>query len=135
MRRVDESEWVEIDPDQINNRPNLMNYDIDTSLKTVGHDYLVRMKVQNRVGEAVSDSSVFLLADVPDAPGMPTRESDGTTMRIFIAPPADDGGAQIRSYQLQIMLPHDHDWRTVMGLTGLNLETTFDVTNKDLLPS
>jgi hypothetical protein len=42
-------------------------------------------------------------------------------------PPANDGGSQIISYQLQIRQRDTDEWITVLGNTGLNLRTVFTV--------
>jgi hypothetical protein len=70
------------------------------STKTTGNDFLIKMTVDNRVGTSESDSIVFLLANVPEAPSAPTRTSDGTTLTVMMAEPASDGGSQIINYEL-----------------------------------
>lgn len=100
LKRVDVAEYIEVDAAQITNKPYLTYYDMDMSIYTTGHDYLVKVEVDNRVGTAVSDSVVFLLANVPDAPGVPTRTSDGKTLTVVMSEPASDGGSQIINYEL-----------------------------------
>ena len=65
MREVTEATWVEIDQAQVTNKPFLAQYDIDVQMRVIGHTYAVRLSVDNKVGTAISDSVVFLLADVP----------------------------------------------------------------------
>jgi hypothetical protein len=61
--------------------------------KIIGHVYMVRMSVDNKVGTTISDSTVFVLANVPDKPMPPARISDGKILTITMIPPASDGGS------------------------------------------
>ena len=54
---------------------------------------MVRMSVDNKVGTTISDSTVFVLANVPDKPMPPARISDGKILTITMIPPASDGGS------------------------------------------
>jgi hypothetical protein len=135
LREVGDATWDEVDPGIVNYQPLLSEYDIDMSAKTVGHLYNIKMTVDNKVGDTTSDSIVFLLADVPDQPEPPTRVSDGHTLVIVMAPPASDGGSQITSYQLAIMLPGADEWSVVLGETSNSLVLEYTLTTDDLQPS
>jgi hypothetical protein len=65
LKPVTDTDWIEIDAAYVNYKPYLQQYEIDTSLYPVGADYLIKMTVDNIVGTDESDSTVFLLADVP----------------------------------------------------------------------
>lgn len=63
-----------------------------------GEFYSIYISVDNSVGTAESDTNVFLLADLPGKPNIPTRTSDGKQLTITMTAPASDGGSQITSY-------------------------------------
>jgi hypothetical protein len=65
LKEVTSQTWVEIDPLQVNNKPLLNEYDIGMSTYTTGNFYNIKIVVDNKVGQATSDTIVFLLADVP----------------------------------------------------------------------
>lgn len=110
------------------NNPFLTDLIIDTSSLTVSQRYKIKIGVENRVGETLSDSIGFLLAEVPSQPDPPTRISDGTFLQIIMTPPSNDGGAIIESYQLQIKTEADLDWTVVLGEEGVvNLSLTYIV--------
>ena len=98
--------------------------------KPIGKIFTVYMTVFNKVGFTTSDSVVFLLADVPSKPNPPTRVSDGRSLTILITAPQSDGGSQITSYQLQIMLPGQQNWITVLGEENSNLQLNYTLTNE-----
>jgi hypothetical protein len=52
-----------------------------------------------------------------------------------MAAPSTDGGSQITSYQLQIMLPGSSNWQTVLGENGANLILEYTLTNEKVKPS
>lgn len=96
---MDESaEWIEIDPLYIRNNTYLREHVIDMSTYQTGEFYSIYISVDNSVGTAESDTNVFLLADLPGKPNIPTRTSDGKQLTIAMTAPASDGGSQITSY-------------------------------------
>ena len=106
----------------------MTNLNIDTSALTISERYRIKIGVENRVGETLSDSVGFLLAEVPSQPEPPTRVSDGNSLQILMTPPAFDGGSIIESYQLQIKTEKDLDWIVVLGPESVvNLSTIFEV--------
>jgi hypothetical protein len=69
---------------------------------------------------------------------MPTRVSDGRELTALMAPPADDGGTPVLNYELQLMLPGEVVWTTVLGDFGdgvKNLQMFYVLGNEELLPS
>lgn len=93
MTEVTAATFVEIAAAEFTDKPFLSQFDIDMSSETVGNVYAIRITVDNKVGTAISDAVVFLLANVPDAPSPPSRVSDGSLLTIIMAPPAFDGGS------------------------------------------
>jgi hypothetical protein len=65
IRELSDTAWTEVDPLLINDRPLLNEYEIDTSMFTIGHYYSLKLTVWNKVGDVTSDTVVFKLADVP----------------------------------------------------------------------
>jgi len=124
--------WTEVAPLLVNNQPFLYEFDVDMTAMTKGQQYLVKMQVDNVVGSTQTDSVLFLLADLPGTPNAPTYTSDGSKLTIIMTPPASDGGSMIFNYELQIMLPKQNNWQTVLGESDSNLDLTYTLTN-DLL--
>ena len=100
LGELDSQNWSEVDPAEVTNKPFLTQYNMDMSMYTVGEMHSIYLTVDNKVGTATSDTVVFLLADVPGQPEPPTRESDGTYLKVIMAAPSTDGGSQITNYQL-----------------------------------
>lgn len=92
--------WNEIDALKVNNKPYLRDYELDLSTFDIGKYYQVKVTVDNSVGTAESDTNVFLLAEVPSKPAIPTRASDGTLLTIIMSQTSFDGGAQVTNYEL-----------------------------------
>lgn len=64
----------------------------------VGLFYVIKLTVDNSVGAVESDSTVFLLADLPGQPSAPVRVSDGKQVTIVMSAPLQDGGSQLINY-------------------------------------
>lgn len=122
--------WTEVAPQLVNNQPFLYEFDVDMTALTVGQQYLVKMQVDNVVGSTQTDSVLFLLADLPGTPSAPTYTSDGSKLTIIMSPPATDGSSMIFNYELQIMLPKQNNWQTVLGESDSNLDLTYTLTNE-----
>lgn len=122
--------WTEVAPQLVNNQPFLYEFDVDMTALTVGQQYLVKMQVDNVVGSTQTDSVLFLLADLPSTPSAPTYTSDGSKLTIIMSPPATDGSSMIFNYELQIMLPKQNNWQTVLGESDSNLDLTYTLTNE-----
>ena len=127
--------WTEVAPQLVNNQPFLYEFDVDMTAMTVGQQYLVKMQVDNVVGSTQTDSVLFLLADLPGTPNAPTYTSDGSKLTIIMTPPATDGSSMIFNYELQIMLPKQNNWQTVLGESDSNLDLTYTLTNELLQPA
>jgi hypothetical protein len=52
-----------------------------------------------------------------------------------MSPPATDGSSMIFNYELQIMLPKQNNWQTVLGESDSNLDLTYTLTNDLLQPA
>lgn len=122
--------WTEVAPQLVNNQPFLYEFDVDMTALTVGQQYLVKMQVDNVVGSTQTDTVLFLLADLPGTPSAPTYTSDGSKLTIIMSPPATDGSSMIFNYELQIMLPKQNNWQTVLGESDSNLDLTYTLTNE-----
>jgi len=83
----------------IGNKPFLDNYIIDTSAKTPGLVYKLRVKVFNKEGDSLSTNVAFILASVPQKPAKPAFVSDGKEVLITMYQPLD-GGSVIVNYEL-----------------------------------
>ena len=97
---LDTDPWTEVESSQIINQPFLTHYAFDSTALTPGNRYKVRIGAENHIAENYSDSVGFVLANLPGQPNPPTRESDGTYLKIIMAPPTDNGGTIIENYQL-----------------------------------
>ena len=71
--------FIEIDENDVTNKPFLSSYEIFTVNWTPSIRYKLKMGVENHIGELISDSTEFLLASVPSTPELPTRISNGET--------------------------------------------------------
>ena len=115
---ADDSEWAPID----------VTFVADTVVYTVGHTatepgttYNYRVRALNGVRDDDDDDglwsnevSVTTPANVPDAPGSTADAADGTaptgrgvdadTIEVSWAKPANDGGAAITSYEIQVRI-------------------------------
>jgi hypothetical protein len=74
---VDDSDGVftEYDSANVRSKPFLSSYIIDMSTlsKVIGETYLIRLGAENTIGEVQSNTVSILLASVPDAPSIPTK--------------------------------------------------------------
>lgn len=90
--------FAEVERLSIINQPFLTSYAFDSSSLDVGSRYRVRVGAENHIGESLSDSVGFLLANIPSQPDPPTRESNGLIFTILMTPPDEDGGSIVNNY-------------------------------------
>lgn len=131
---VDDADGVyaEYDSANVRGKPFLTSYTIDMAglSKTVGATYLIKLGAANTIGEVQSNSVSVLLASVPDAPSVPTKNLlNETHQEIVMSAPASDGGDMITSYELQVKgTAEGEEWQTVSGANGTrNLDLLYAI--------
>jgi hypothetical protein len=133
LKEINQAEWAEVDASQINNNTYVRSHTIDMQSFTFGDFYQVKISVDNAVGSAESDSTVFLLANLPGQPPKAERVSDGRTLQVVMSPPEEDGSSQITGYSLETRALGEEKW--IVRTTENNLKLTYLIDKSELKPA
>ena len=117
----------EIDATQVRGSPYYTQHTI-TSASVVGATYLVYTKAFNVNGVSASETTAFVVSDVPVAPSSaPVSDltaSDSTKLKIDMAIVTDDGGSAILNYSLELDDGQGGDFKVLSSETAMALTTT-----------
>lgn len=124
---------VSVDPESVNNRPSLREYTVGGLLKR-GNTYRFKIRATNNAGSSDSiDILNVVLADEPNQPtDRPVSDASVTNesrIKVFFGPQseAENGGAPILSYELQIDNGIGGNFTSLIGNPETSTETEFTV--------
>jgi hypothetical protein len=120
-----EGAFAELDAASINNKPTLRTYQVTSfAAGSTSKSFRFKLRATNEIGSVDSREVTHVLAAVPDAPAAgPTLNPTGTTQTAIRADyaaltPAENGGAPILSYELQVYNYTLSAWTSLAGQPG-----------------
>lgn len=125
---------IDVDPANVHNKPSLREYEIQ-SLSPTGSTFRFKIRAINADGYIDSYPLEVVLASVPDTPLVGPISDASITNQYQIGvdydslTPAQSGGSNIISYELQMDNGKGGDFISLVGLNTDNLDTYFTVTS------